>query len=53
MATGKGYDIIFDAGGDVADQLSVLTVFLADRAKDPAFAPQYIDLRTPGRVYYK
>ncbi len=53
LATAKGYDLLMDAAGDVADQLSVLAVFLADRAKDPAFAPQYVDLRTPGRVYYK
>jgi hypothetical protein len=48
-----GYDLCFDALGDVADQLSTLSVFLADRAKDPAFKPQYLDLRTPGRVYYR
>lgn len=53
ITSSKGYDLYFDILGDVADQLLVLTVFLADRAKDPAFSPQYIDLRTPGRVYYK
>ena len=51
--TSKRYDIYMDALGAVADQLSVLGIFLADRAKDATFAPQYIDLRTPGRVYYK
>lgn len=53
IATDKGYDLYLDALGDVADQFAVLGVFLADRAKDPAFAPQYLDVRTPGRVYYK
>jgi hypothetical protein len=50
--TGK-YDLLFDALGDVPDQLATLEVLLADKAKDPAFRPAYIDLRTPGRVYYK
>lgn len=49
----KGYDLYFDGLGNIADQLQVLGIFLADRAKDPTFRPQYIDLRTPGRVYYK
>lgn len=53
IRTAAGYDIYLDAFGDVSDQLQVLGVFLADRAKDPAFAPTYLDLRTPGRVYYK
>lgn len=53
IESSTGYQLYFDALGDVVDQLSVLTVFLADKAKDPAFSPQYIDLRTPGRVYYK
>ena len=48
----KHYEILLDAYGDVADQLSTLEVLLADKAKDPAWAPRYIDLRTPGRVYY-
>jgi cell division septal protein FtsQ len=53
ITTDKGYDIIFDAYGDITDQLSTLSVLLADRTKDPAWSPQYIDLRTPGRVYYR
>jgi hypothetical protein len=53
IATSKNYDLLMDSIGDVDDQLAVLKVFLSDKAKDPAFAPQYIDLRTPGRVYYK
>lgn len=48
-----GYDVIFDAQGDIADQLSTLGVLIADRAKTPGFMPQYIDIRTPGRAYYK
>ena len=53
IVTTKNYDLYMDAQGDVPAQLAVLAVFLADRAKDPAFAPTYVDLRTPGRVYYK
>lgn len=49
----RGYDIRFNTFGDMADQLSTLEVFLADRAHDDGFHPTYIDLRTPGRVYFK
>lgn len=48
-----GYSVYIDPLGDVADQMGTLALFLSDRAKDPAFAPAYIDLRTPGRVYYR
>jgi|GEM_PF-3428710 len=48
-----GYDLLFDALGDMDDQLSTLSVFISDRASDPVFKPLYIDMRTPGRVYYK
>lgn len=53
ITTDRKYDVYVDALGDVADQLDVLGIFLADRAKDPSFSPAYIDVRTPGRVYYK
>lgn len=53
ITSNVNYGLYMNALGDVVDQLSVLSVFLADRAKDPSFSPQYIDLRTPGRVYYK
>jgi cell division protein FtsQ len=52
MTTDKHYDILLDASADVPDQLATLEVLLADKAKDPSWAPGYIDLRTPGRVYY-
>lgn len=51
--TDKGYDLLMDYFGDITDQLSTLGVLLSDKAKDATWAPQYIDLRTPGRVYYK
>ena len=47
----KGFDIYADVLGDVTDQLSTLAVYLADKAPDPSWKPQYIDLRTPGRIY--
>jgi len=49
----KKYELYLDALGGVAEQLDTLGVFLADRANDAAFNPVYIDLRTPGRVYFK
>jgi hypothetical protein len=53
VTVGAGYSVLMDALGDVQDQLSTLEVLVADKAKDQAFRPQYIDVRTPGRVYYK
>lgn len=53
VALASGYELFMDALGDVADQLSTLAVFLGERARDPSFKPQYLDLRTPGRVYFK
>ena len=53
ITTSRGFDVYMDALGDVADQLSTLSVFLADRSKDATFKPLYLDLRTPGRIYYK
>jgi hypothetical protein len=48
-----GYELRMDALGDVEEQLSTLKVFLGEKAKDPAFHPQYLDLRTAGRVYFR
>jgi hypothetical protein len=53
IETERHFELMMDAFGDIPDQLLTLSVFLADRAKDPSWAPEYIDLRTPGRVYYK
>lgn len=53
ISVASGYDIIADALGDVPDQLGTLGVLIADKASDPAFRPLYIDIRTPGRAYYK
>lgn len=53
ITTAGRYDLLMDGLGDITDQLSTLEVFLADKAKDTAFNPVYIDLRTPGRIYYK
>ncbi len=53
IAVNKKYDILLDAYGDIADQLATLGVLLSDKAKDTIWAPQYIDLRTPGRAYYR
>jgi cell division septal protein FtsQ len=49
----KKYDLLMDAYGDISDQLSTLGVLLSDRAKDASWAPVYIDLRTPGRAYFR
>jgi hypothetical protein len=49
----RQYVLYLDPLGDIDDQMATLQIFLSDRAKDTAFAPAYIDLRTPGRVYYR
>ena len=51
--TSNGYDVIFDIGSNLAQQLEVLRVFWGEMKKDPLFNPQYIDLRIEGRVYYR
>ncbi|MBX4211466.1 MAG: hypothetical protein KW806_01570 [Candidatus Yanofskybacteria bacterium] len=48
-----GYDVIFDLDSDLSHQLEVLRVFWEEKKKDPLFAPQYVDLRIDGRVYYR
>lgn len=48
-----GFDILFSLDSDIATQLDVLRIFLADKRNDPDFHPQYIDVRIDGRVYYK
>lgn len=53
ITTDHSYEIIADALGDSADQLETLGTFLAEHATDASFAPVYLDLRTPGRVYYR
>ncbi len=53
VQTNNGYDLIFSFDSDISRQLEVLRIFLEDKIKNPIFAPQYIDLRIDGRVYYK
>lgn len=53
ITTDRSFELYMDAGGDIPDQLSTLGTLLSEKATDAAWAPGYIDLRTPGRVYYK
>lgn len=53
VSTGKGYTIYFDLDGDVKTQLETLKIFLEKKSAESSFAPQYLDLRIAGRVYYK
>lgn len=48
-----GYDLIFSFDSDLAGQVEVLDIFLKEKGKDPAFSPDYLDLRINGRVYVK
>jgi hypothetical protein len=51
LETASGTVLALDALGDMADQLGTLKVFLAQRGDEAL--PGLIDLRTPGRVYFK
>lgn len=52
LQTTVGYDILFDASGDVNAQANALMVLLRDTVKDPS-GLEYIDLRFGDHVYYK
>lgn len=51
--TDKSFYIIFSLGTNIKSQLEVLKIFLEERSRDPAFNPQYIDLRIEERVYFR
>ena len=51
--TSDDYKLLFSTDSDINKQLEVLEIFLIDKKDDSDFAPQYIDLRINGRVYYK
>ena len=51
--TDRRFYLIFSLDSDIKGQAEVLKIFLDERAKDPNFASQYLDLRTEGRIYYK
>jgi len=52
VQTVMGYDILFDAAGDVLTQAKNLEILLRDTVKDPSQL-RYIDLRFGDHVYYK
>ncbi|MEK7525410.1 MAG: hypothetical protein AAB561_00075 [Patescibacteria group bacterium] len=53
VSTGKGYTIYLDLDGDIKTQIETLKIFLDKKTAESSFAPQYLDLRISGRVYYK
>lgn len=52
MTTG-GYPIYFATESDLEEQLDVLEIFLGDQRARSEFTPVYIDVRVPGKVYFK
>ena len=52
VETQAGYDILFDAAGDVDAQIGNLRILLRDTVPDPSEL-EYIDLRFGDHVYYK
>ncbi len=53
IVTDRGYPIRLSMSTDIPAQFAALSAFVAQKRSDPAFAPQYIDLRVLGRIYYK
>ncbi len=50
--TCDGFDVVFDPGGNAADQAKNLKVVLRERVPDPKLI-EYIDVRFGDHVYYK
>ncbi len=54
VRTMDGYDIRFATDAALDDQVRALTAFMTQkRQEDPTFSPAYVDVRIPGRLYYK
>lgn len=52
--TTSGYAVKIAIDTEISAQVRALLAFLAQkRQEDPAFAPVYVDLRIPDRIYYK
>jgi cell division septal protein FtsQ len=51
--TNKGYAIKFDTTRDVASQISDLALVLDTLSKQQKTPTEYIDLRIPGKAYYR
>ncbi len=49
----RPYYLRFSLESNLADQIEALKIFLNNKKEDITFAPQYLDLRIDGRVYYK
>lgn len=51
--TDKPYYLQFSLESGLDEQIAALMIFLDNQKNDTGFAPQYLDLRVVGRVYYK
>lgn len=52
--TADGYSIKMAIDTDISTQVRALLAFMSQkRQEDPAFAPVYVDLRIPDRIYYR
>lgn len=52
LVTSDGYEIYFDASGDIQQQISILKTLFDQRIIDPSVV-EYVDLRFGEQVYYK
>lgn len=53
LFTTDGYPVYFSTQTELAEQVDVLKVFMADRRARGEFTPQFVDVRVPGKVYFK
>lgn len=53
LLTTDGYPIYFSKQSDLDEQLEVLEIFLGQVRTNGDFLPAYIDVRVPGKIYYK
>ena len=51
--TTNGYPIYFATESDLGEQLDVLEIFLGEQRAKGEFIPEYIDVRVPGKAYFK
>lgn len=53
VTTTDGYPVIFSQETDLGEQFDVLEVFFSERRARGEGGPEFIDVRVPGKIYYK
>jgi hypothetical protein len=53
ITTTAGYPVLFTRDISVAEQLEVLEILLSEQRANGPFEPEYIDVRVPGKAYFR